>query len=592
MNTEKKSSKKGLIIAALVLAAIVAAVGAFFSYKNHQEMLRRYRDVADDLLYREYITPGQRDEMLRGEGYWGAKYMEVKGQEGFRKILEEQFQLMLDEGKAEGAGSSGFTPWVSQVVALLDEQGIQDETIRAAYQAFMAGKREELTTDAKSYTVQAFFEGLQAASASPFYGEGLMSEGETADLLRDRVEAALDEKDFGGLSENLDMLAETGLLELCYPEPGELVDTLLDHCEVYAAVKGRGGYYDGMEDDSSSHSSGLDPAGIGSSIGTHSSSSTDSYYGDFHYHSYHSKTHYDGLVDQASKDKYNRETSGKDLSFRDMDVDGWADSFRWAAGKGAQFAICGRYHDADDKGSGLRCVALLGGSQLYIPGKSGGSGNMECYTVSGSFQDQLREAQTAYQEQYSLQAWYDNAAAKLAQGDLDGALEAFQQYPDTNVAQDAFYQIAARRFQAGDNQGGIDTLGLTYEYKSLKGKTVADVVKMLAEYDPEYSHRGDFAPSFCRLMRQVLTPLTGEEIRAGFPGVWTSLPNETWRIDADGTWSEWWGTSGHSTETWTTEGDILVRGKQTEFQVYDILGAYYYVTPTDGFPAYLLQREG
>lgn len=45
---------------------------------------------------------------------------------------------------------------------------------------------------------------------------------------------------------------------------------------------------------------------------------------------------------------------------------------------------------------------------------------MECYTVSSSFQDQLREAQTAYQEQHSLQAWYDNAA-KLAQGNLDGA---------------------------------------------------------------------------------------------------------------------------------------------------------------------------
>ena len=47
MNTEKRSSKKGLIIAALVLAAIAAAAGAFWAYKNHQEKLSLYRDVAD-----------------------------------------------------------------------------------------------------------------------------------------------------------------------------------------------------------------------------------------------------------------------------------------------------------------------------------------------------------------------------------------------------------------------------------------------------------------------------------------------------------------------------------------------------------------
>lgn len=396
MNTEKKSIKKRLVIAALVLAAIV---GTFIVYINHQKKLNLYRDVADILLYREYITPGWRDEMLRGEGLWGSRYLEIKDQAGFRKILAEQFQLMLDEGKAEGAGRGGFIPWAGEVVALLDEQGIQDETIRAAYQTFMAGKREELTADAKNDTVQAFFEGLGTASASAFYSEGLMPEGETADFLRDWVEAFLDEKDFKDLSRNLGMLAETGLLKLCYPEPGELVDVLLDHCEVYAAAKGQGGYYDGMEDDSSSHSSGLDPAGMGS-IGTQSSSSIDSYYGDFYYHSYHSKTHYDGLVDQASKDKYNRVINNVDLYFRDMDMDGQAGSFQWAADNGAQFAICGRYHDADGKDSGLCYVALLSGSQLYIPGK----GNMECYTVSGSFQDQLREAQTAYQEQYSLQA--------------------------------------------------------------------------------------------------------------------------------------------------------------------------------------------
>lgn len=596
MNTEKKSSKKGLVIAALVLAAIAAVAGAFFAYKNHQETLREYRDIADTLIYREYVPLDWRGEMLRGEGWRGAAYLEAKDQPTFRKILVEQFQLMLDEGKAEGAGIGGFTPWVGEVVALLDEQGIQDETIRAAYQTFMAGKRQELTTDAKSYTVQAFFEGLQAVSASSFYGDGIMSEGEAADFLRGRVEASLDKKDFEGLSKNLDMLAETGLLELCYPQPEELVDTLLAHCEVYAAAKGRGGYYDDMEDASSSHSSGLDPAGMGSSIGTRSSSSTDKYYGDFHYNSYSSTTQYDGLVDQKSKDKYNSSSSGQSVKFRDMDIDGWAGSFRWAADKGAQFALCGRYHDADDKGSGLRCVALLSGGQLYIPGKSGNKG-MECYTASGSFQDQLREVQTAYQENYSILAWYDNATSKLAQGDLDGAAELFQLYPAYQEAQDGLMQIAMTYLEAEDYQKGIDALGMTDAYKGLKDKTVADVVKMLAKFDPEYSHRTDFAPSFCRLLASVLTPLTGEEIRTQLVGSWTSLPNERWRIDADGTWIELSGTSNRFTATWTTEGSTIVRfadstGKRAELVAYNILDAYYYVTYTDGKPAYLLQKKG
>ena len=58
---------------------------------------------------------GWRDELLRGAGQRGTRDMEVKGREGFRKILAEQFQLMLDEGKAEGAGRDGFTAWVSSV---------------------------------------------------------------------------------------------------------------------------------------------------------------------------------------------------------------------------------------------------------------------------------------------------------------------------------------------------------------------------------------------------------------------------------------------------------------------------------------------
>lgn len=50
------------------------------------------------------------------------------------------------------------------------------------------------------------------------------------------------------------------------------------------------------------------------------------------------------------------------------------------------------------------------------------------------------------------------------------------------------------------------------------------------------------------------------------------------------------GFSGRFTGAWTTEGDTLVRfadgtGKRAEFQVYDILDAYYYVTYTDGKPA-------
>ena len=596
MNTEKRSSKKGLIIAALVLAAIAAAAGAYFIYNNHQEKMRRYRDIADTLIYREYVPLDWRDEMLRGEGWRGTMYMEDKDQEGFRKILAEQFQLMLDEGKAKGAGPDGFTAWVGKVVALLDEQGIQDETIRAAYQTFMTGKRQELNPDAKTYTISPFFKGLQAASASAFYSEGTMSGEEAADFLRGRVDGLLAGQDFEDLAKTLDMLAETSWLELCYPEPGELLDTLLAQCEVYTVAKGRGGYYDDMEDGGSSHSSGLDPAGMGSSIGTHSSSRTDKYYGDFHYHSYSSKTHYDGLVDQASKNKYNSSRSGKDLSFRDMDMSGSPDSFRWAAGNGAQFAICGRNETDDPKKSGLYCVALFSGSQLYIPGKYANQ-STECYTIPGSFQDQFQQSKQAYQEKYSIQAWYESAAAKLAQGDLDGATKLFQLYPAFQEAQDGLMQIAKIHLEAKDYQKGIDVLGLTDAYKSLKGETVAGVVKMLAEYDPEYSRRKDLAPSFCRLMRQVLTPLTGEEIRAGFPGVWTSLPNETWRIGADGTWVEP-GFSGRFTGTWTTEGSTLVRfadssDKGTEFQVYDILGAYYYVAYTDSsWHAYLLQRKG
>lgn len=584
MNAEKKSGKKGFVIAALVLVTIIVAVGAFWLYDTHQRKMANYLDIADTLLDRNNLST-QRDHMLAGEGWRGAAYPEAKDQPAFRKILAEQFQLMLDEETG--------TVRLSKTIALLDQQGIQDETIRAAYQSFMTGKRQELTPDAKSYTISAFFEGLQAVSSS-FYSDGIMSQEDAAQFLREQVDSTLAAQDFEGLAKTLGTLAEIGYLELCYPEPEELVDALLGQCEVYTVAKGRGGYYDDMEDGSSSHSVGLDPAGMGSSIGTYSSSSSDRYYGDFHSQSYSSTTHYDGLVDQASKDKYNSSNSGGNLSFRDMDIDGYG-GFQWAAESGARFAICGRSDTSDPDESGLTCVALFDGRQLYIEGKWN-NGSMECYTVEGDFQSQLQQAEAAYQEKYSILAWYDNATNKLAQGDLDGAMELFQLYPAFQEAQDGLMQIAVAYLEAEDYQKGIDVLGLTYEYKTLKGKTVADVVKMLAEYDPEYSRIMDFAPSFCRLLASTLTPLTGEEIRAGFPGVWTALPNETWRIGADGTWVEP-GFSGRFTGTWTTEGDILVRfaertGKRAEFQVYDILGAYYYVAYTDSsWHAYLLQRK-
>ena len=585
MNTEKKSGKKGLVIAALVLVTIIVAVGVFWLYDTHQRKMALYLDIADTLLEQDSYST-LRDDMLAGKGSRGTAYPEAKDDPAFRKILAEQFQLMLDE-------ETGIVR-LSETIALLDQQGIQDETIRAAYQSFMTGKRQELTPDAKSYTIFAFFEGLQAVSSSSFYSDGIMSQEDAAQFLRGQVDSTLAAQDFESLAKTLGTLAEIGYLELCYPEPEELVDTLLAQCEVYTVAKGRGGYYDDMEDGSSSHSVGLDPAGMGSSIGTYSSSGSDKYYGDFHYHSYSSTTHYDGLVDQKSKDKYNSSKSGQSLSFRDMDTGGygWADSFRWAAESGARFAICGRNDTDDPDESGLTCVALFDGRQLYIEGKWN-NGSMECYTVEGDFQYQLQQAEAAYQEKYSILAWYDNATAKLAQGDLDGATELFQLYPAFQEAQDGLMQIAKIYLEAEDYQKGIDTLGLTYEYETLKDKTVADVVKMLAKFDPEHSRIKDFAPSFCRLMRQVSTPLTGEEIRAGFPGVWTALPNETWRINADGTWTE-----KNFKATWTTEGDILVRfanstGKRAEFQVYNILGAYYYVADINSsWYAHLLQRKG
>lgn len=106
-----------------------------------------------------------------------------------------------------------------------------------------------------------------------------------------------------------------------------------------------------------------------------------------------------------------------------------------------------------------------------------------------------------------------------------------------------------------------------------------------------------FPPGTVRQRPHLLPPLAGEEIRSQLVGSWTSLPNERRRIDADGTWSEWRGTANRFTATWTTEGSTIVRfadgsGSRAEPAAYNILDAYYYVTYTDGFPAYLLQRKG
>lgn len=573
----------------LVAAAVLILAGVIAGCMVHKRTIEEYRHIADALLYRtHWLSESQREEMLQGAGIWGPKYLKIKDKDRFREILAEQFQLMTEEKEMAGS-SMDFQGGVNECVAVLDQQGIRDETIRESYQAFMKERKEGQFSSFAPNPLKRFFKDLRSAE-SDFYTEGIVTDSEMSDLIRGKVDGGLAQGDFETVSDALDVMAGTGYTDVCYPDINTLLDQLQDVCEVYAVSSGNHAYYDGVEDESSSKSRGLDPAGMGSSIGTRSSSSSTTYHGDFSVMNWSSSTHYDGLVDQESKNKYNSSSSGRELSFRGMEAGGPVMSFRWAAQQGAAFALCGRHEPEDQEDSGLEVVLLMNGKKLFIPGNSEmgpGGWTQTCYVIEGDFTSLRSGLRQEYQDRYSLDAWYTKAQAQLEAGDLSGALELFRMYPKLTVSQDALVEIGKGFMKAGSYQEAFEALGLTEQYRTLEGETKETVIKRLREYDPEYSERGEFPQVFCRLMAQCLDPLTGEEIQKALIGrSWTGLPRDMYRFDSDGTGADR-DRFGVDHFTWTISGDLLqisYGASPAEYRVYDLFGAYYYL---DG-PLHLL----
>jgi hypothetical protein len=520
---QKVSLSKGqkiLLIVSLVVVLLLGGIGGYMFWQQTQD---RYEGIAETLWCVGILHDKEnREEMLAGEGYWGDKYPKVKDKKGFHKKLAETLQYLIDNPGDVLTIGTKQKDVIAEGLAVLEQQGIHSEEVRDVFHAYVQQEKEEALQADKG---MAAVTGMQALdhmlqdSQAPYYTDGLMTREEIADVYTREIEKTMEAKEYDLFSEEIGIIMEEGYMEDCFPDVTVLLDRLKEDCQIYTVASGKGGFYDKIEDTSSSSTSSLGASGM-SSIGYSSSSRSTNSLGDFRVARSSSSTHVDGLLDQASKDKYNTSSSSTTLYFRDQDVNGrfYSESLEWAQKNGAQYIFCASNGsgDSEDKVE-MDAALLIGRNKLYAVGKQVKNGNdydMECYTYDGDFSQELKEVEELYQTKYSPEMEKAQALEWMKAGEYEKASQVFARYTNTEEGMAYVYQCALEMLRQGEYDAGLKLLGEMDAYKDLFQATEEKIRERIED---------DFAGSpsarlFCRVMVDAVPALTDAEITQQLSG--------------------------------------------------------------------------
>ena len=358
----------------VILVVAIGAVVAVVAYRNMKEKQECCTEMAQLFLQMEtgIYTEQDRQEMLQGKGTFGQTYLKWKEDPVFIKVLEEEFSRLLADPTLAMDAYAFTAEVVGEDLHQLEEANIQSESIRQQMTDYYAQKSQE-ALDKEGAFRQSIFTDLSELAAiadAPYY----LPE-ETVAMVTDTFWQQVTQY----VSEGKMILASNALRELVRSdaitadEPGffDLIESFLDACPAYLSAPGCGGYYDGQSTHVDSHREALGAEGM-PSIGAETTQTVAQYYGDFCVVTTTVRSHVDGLLDAASRNRYNTKDVTTEVIWRDQSAVTGFDSS--AVADGARYAVCYVGDDGE-----LQVLFQIGPEKIYW--EEGG----QAVTIAGDF---------------------------------------------------------------------------------------------------------------------------------------------------------------------------------------------------------------
>ena len=449
--------KKIILILLVILVAVIAVIAGFFAIKEKQHRNYQYETLAEIFLGTDPSDDNERNLMLEGKGAYGPVYEGIKHESSFEKALSNKISEIIENPSEVLWRADQQFNVIIDAISTLEQEEIYSESIRSSIQEYLIRTKEELFTQ---FLEEQTFAGILRLEElhdiikediSAYYLSDALTENDLIAFYKEGVRNSIEKKNYSDLSSYLSLIFYGDYVDQTISDLDDLIDTLMEHCSIYTVQQGNGGFYDGNINTSSVDSASLGAAGM-ESIGSETTRENISYFGDFKYTQSTISSHVDGLLDEASKDKYNSSSSSETL---EVQGNSWGISGKYiayAAEHGAEYIFC-TGDPAPDSNDPLTGILLIGPKQLYVFGS-----NFDCYAVDGNFSEKCAEVARLYNSQHSTYTYsttdlpeqVDNsetqygspddamqaAVSAIAQGEYEVAAETYKSFSDngTNLA--------------------------------------------------------------------------------------------------------------------------------------------------------------
>ncbi len=530
--------KKVLIIILAVVVVLGAALGAFKIYSNQKKL---NEEIINLLMNGEGVSAFQLESMLNGEYDTGERYLKIKDTDKFKEQIYSEVEEFLNEHE-----DARNLEYVNEKLSVIKREGLLNDAAL------------KLLSD---YEINCAKEYAQMLST------------------------AIESGDYEEVAEDLAWLVEQDAIKNSGIDISDMLNKLMENCQIYSLKNNTGAYYDDIELRSSSsyRNEGvewMDP------IGYTSRSYVEKAYGDFCIGTSHSRTHYEALEGYDFENKYNTDTTTKTLYLRGREINGhfWSDTLKYAANNGAKYIICFE-NSSDGDEIEMDGILMFGDDKLYPMAYM--TDNADSFGIDGDFSQQIKDAKKLYDEKFSAQFEIDKAAEFVKNKQYEEAMNILQYYTHIDGALDQIYAIAVDSIRQGDTELGLRILENVPFFDMIKGLDWDYMVEHLdGRFDPDINNK-EYTKQFLRLLMDVVGEMKEEDITTALSGKnFKQLPQGTFNFNEDGTGASKRTRTGSTVNfNWTVQdGKLFVanegNGKANVYSVYNVLPGYYLLAYT------------
>ena len=408
--------KKIILFVIAILVVVIAVIVGFFAIQEKQHLDYQCETAAEVFLGISDADEDEQSSMFEGKGKYGAIYTKVKYEPAFERALTDKINEIIENPSGVLWRVEDKFGVIIDAISTLEQEEIYSESIRSAIQEYLTGTKAELF--ARFQEKQTFadilrleeLDGIVKEDISAYYLTDALTENDLITFYEDGVRNSIESEKYSDLSSYLSLIFYGGYVDQAIPDLDGLIDTLMEHCSIYTVQQGNGGFYDKNINTSSVDSESFGADGM-ESIGGETTRKNVSYFGDFKYTQSTTSSYVDGLIDEASKDKYN---SSNSLEILEVQGNSWGISGKYivyAAEHGAEYIFC--TGDLESDTDPLTAILMIGPKQLFTLGS-----NLDCYTADGDFSEKCAEVAELYHSKYSTYAY--SGVDSSEQGDNTG----------------------------------------------------------------------------------------------------------------------------------------------------------------------------